>query len=385
MTEDTTVKITFKAKTYTVEFTGNGKDDAEGEPTATHGETYGFTLNEQAGYKYDIKVTVDGQELPDVTGTSIPGRYVTGNIVIEITKTAISVNDYSVKVWRNNVEQTGEETTVTQNASEYKFQYDAAKWKLLKVTMGGAEVTVADDNGSVTVNGPITGNLAIYYAGIYKVTLPETGVTADKDSAIYGEDFTFTVDDGYTIDKVTIGGKEYTPDDNGDGTFTIKGADITGDVVITVNMPKYEVEVYEYVKLENKASVMLIVAKADLAEGKALYYDGNMMFHSNADAYDGYAYLQIIGEGETLTKEDAAKKITQSAGTPVEIDYSGDVNMSQRTDLNDAQLAYDIYMAKYNSLDGQVSMEKFLRADVNVDHCVDATDARAIADDVYQK
>ena len=156
--------------------------------------------------------------------------------------------------------------------------------------------------------------------------------------------------------------------------------------MITVDVPKYQVEVYEYVKLENKASVMLIVAKADLAEGKALYYDGNMMFHSNADAYDGYAYLQIIGEGETLTKEEAAKKITQSAGTPVEIDYSGNVNMSASNiiDLNDAQLAYDIYMAKYNSLDGQVSMEKFLRADVNVDHCVDATDARAIADDVYQ-
>lgn len=42
-------------------------------------------------------------------------------------------------------------------------------------------------------------------------------------------------------------------------------------------------------------------------------------------------------------------------------------------------------MAKYNSLDGQVSMEKFLRADVNIDHCVDAIDARAIADDVYTK
>ena len=385
VTEDTTVTITFKAKTYTVEFTGNGKDDAEGEPTATHGETYGFTLNEQAGYKYDIKVTVDGQELSDVTGTSIPGRYVTGNIVIEITKTAISVNDYSVKIWRNGVEQTGEETTVTQNANEYKFQYDAAKWKLMKVTMGGTEAAVADDNGSVTVNGPITGNLAIYYAGIYKVTLPETGVNADKDSVIYGEDFTFTVDDGYTLTEVTINGEKYEVTPNEDGSYTIKGEDITGDVVITVNMPEYQVEVYEYVKLENKASVMLIVAKADLAEGKALYYDGNMMFHSNADAYDGYAYLQIIGEGETLTKEDAAKKITQSAGTPVEIDYGGDVNMSQRTDLNDAQLAYDIYMAKYNSLDGQVSMEKFLRADVNVDHCVDATDARAIADDVYTK
>lgn len=385
VTADTTVTITFKMKTYTVEFTGNGKDDAEGEPTATHGETYGFTLNEQAGYKYDIKVTVDGQELSDVTGTSIPGRYVTGNIVIEITKTAISVNDYSVKVWRNGVEQTGEETTVTQNANEYKFQYDAAKWKLMNVTMGGTEVAVADDNGSVTVNGPITGNLAIYYAGIYKVTLPEAGVNADKDSAIYGEDFTFTVDDGYTLTEVTINGEKYEVTPNEDGSYTIKGEDITGDVVITVDVPEYQVEVYEYVKLENKASVMLIVAKADLAEGKALYYDGNMMFHSNADAYDGYAYLQIIGEGETLTKEEAAKKITQSAGTPVEIDYGGDVNMSQRTDLNDAQLAYDIYMAKYNSLDGQVSMEKFLRADVNVDHCVDATDARAIADDVYQK
>ena len=47
-------------------------------------------------------------------------------------------------------------------------------------------------------------------------------------------------------------------------------------------------------------------------------------------------------------------------------------------DVNDAQLAYDMYKAKYDSFDAAVSMLKFLNADVNGDKKVNVTDATAI-------
>ena len=54
-----------------------------------------------------------------------------------------------------------------------------------------------------------------------------------------------------------------------------------------------------------------------------------------------------------------------------------DVNMSGLVDANDAQLVYNMYNAVYPDFT-EVSMEKFLRADVNSDRKVDVTDSDAI-------
>ena len=47
-------------------------------------------------------------------------------------------------------------------------------------------------------------------------------------------------------------------------------------------------------------------------------------------------------------------------------------------DANDAQLTYNIYNASYDAFDGTVTMEKFLRSDVNRDGKVDTADGAAI-------
>lgn len=54
-----------------------------------------------------------------------------------------------------------------------------------------------------------------------------------------------------------------------------------------------------------------------------------------------------------------------------------DVNMTGVVDINDAQLVYDIYNGTYGDF-GKVTMEKFLRADVNASKNVDSADAVAI-------
>ncbi len=78
-----------------------------------------------------------------------------------------------------------------------------------------------------------------------------------------------------------------------------------------------------------------------------------------------------------LNAETAKEKITAPTGAATAISYTGDVNGSGRTDINDAQLVYDIYNAKYEGF-GLVSMMKFLRADMNRDFAVDARDAAAV-------
>ncbi len=65
-------------------------------------------------------------------------------------------------------------------------------------------------------------------------------------------------------------------------------------------------------------------------------------------------------------------------GNAIDVSYSGDVNMSEKTDANDAQLVYNIYQSMYCDFTEDVTMEKFLRADVNGDATVNVEDAAAI-------
>ena len=371
LTANTTVTIEYIANTYAVKFEGAGAVDASGEATATFGQPYSFTMHEQGGYRYTYKAEVNGAEV-ELNGTTIAAKDVTGDIVITITKEKVGVsNTYAVQVWKNGQRSTADDTTVSQNAASYAFSYDTAAWKLLKVEVNGTKVDVTDNNGAVTVPGPISGNINIYYGGIYTVVVPEGAEGEDK--AVYGTDYTFTVLPGNELDKVTIDGVEYKPEKNDEGKYVIPADKITGAIEITVKAASYEVEVYEYVKTDGKAA-MLIIAKADKVEGKVLTYDGNDMFWS--DVYQGYAYL--VFTETTVAKEDASKLVAMADGNVVDVQYNCDVNKTGDVDLNDAQLAYDIYLVKYEQFNSDITMEKFLRADVTMDYKVDTADAIAI-------
>lgn len=88
-------------------------------------------------------------------------------------------------------------------------------------------------------------NFAIIRVGGYNVTLPDdfTGDAATKP----GEDYTFSGKDpehyDYSDVKAEIDGKDVGVIDNGDGSFTIKADDITGDITIsgTATGKKYNV------------------------------------------------------------------------------------------------------------------------------------------------
>ena len=138
-----------------------------------------------------------------------------------------------------------------------------------------------------------------------------------------------------------------------------------------------EVSVSRYLELNDK-TMMLITVKGTPEGGKAFTYDGNTMYKVNAYGTDQYAWLVIVDKGQTLTQEKAAAKVAISAAdNVVTITRGFDVNMTGRVDVNDAQLVYDMYNGTYSDFT-KVSVEKFLRADVNATKVVDHTDAVAI-------
>lgn len=326
------ITITAVGKTYNVTKAGTGADDVtlNGE-TAIYGTNYTFTLNKVDNYAYTVEVTAGGNTVTpalDADGKTytITGTDITGNVVITVTKEA--------------------------NKAQINF-----------IGNGAAEV----------VNG--------------------TSQTAEP-----GKDFTFSIakDAGYeyTVTAAKADGTAVTVKDNGDGTYTIAGTDIKAGDVITVTVEKklietkYTIEVNEFVKIganaEGKAqSVFLITAKLNegvtLAEGKALAYGSDAMFQ-NAERYDGaYAYLVISDKSldEVKAEAEADGKITEVDATAQTFKTDGDVNGTGLVDINDAQLVYNIYNAKYDSFDN-TTMAMFLAADMNGSKTVDVNDAAAV-------
>ena len=138
-----------------------------------------------------------------------------------------------------------------------------------------------------------------------------------------------------------------------------------------------EVTVSKYLELNDK-TMMLVTVKGTPEGGSAFTYDGNTMYKVEGYGTDRYAWLVIVDKGQTLTQEEAAAKVAISAAdNVVTITPSFDVNRTGKVDVNDAQLVYDMYNGAYSDFT-QVSVEKFLRADVNATKTVDHTDGVAI-------
>ena len=138
-----------------------------------------------------------------------------------------------------------------------------------------------------------------------------------------------------------------------------------------------EVTVSKYLELNDK-TMMLVTVKGTPEGGSAFTYDSNTMYKVEGYGTDRYAWLVIVDKGQTLTQEEAAAKVAISAAdNVVTITQGFDVNMTGKVDVNDAQLVYDMYNGTYSDFT-KVSVEKFLRADVNATKVVDHTDAVAI-------
>lgn len=223
---------------------------------------------------------------------------------------------------------------------------------------------------------------------------PGNGTSVPRDMPYYlqlneRENCTYTVTAYYQpIDSITAVNMPAKVRSLGNGKYVVdptpytklSGYAPTWRLVVNVEKVSQnaeEVSVSPYLELNDK-TMMLITVKGTPEGGKAFTYDGNTMYKVNAYGTDQYAWLVIVDKGQTLTQEEAAAKVAISAAdNVVTITPSFDVNMTGKVDVNDAQLVYDMYNGTYSDFT-KVSVEKFLRADVNATKVVDHTDAVAI-------
>ena len=169
-----------------------------------------------------------------------------------------------------------------------------------------------------------------------------------------------------------MNGQKVDLTDVGDNTYTIEN--VTGDIVFTVTRTVItdDVSVEKYLRVDEK-NVWIVLKTTKLADEKVPTYGNENMFWS--DTYDAYCYLVIA---PTLELDEAESKIDISVGTATTVNYGMDVNMTNKVDASDAQLVYNMYNAEYSAFTDDMTMEKFLRADVNGDKEVNVTDAAAI-------
>ncbi len=348
------VEVTCTSKTpkqYDVEYVFGGKDPllekdvTKGPDKATYLQDYSVTVTPRAGLSYWIHYEIrypDGMRSDQVSLTPVANA--DGTITYTIPGSKIDGTVYFIISTRTNDEYPGYAVLVTGN---------------------GAEDQAPGNGTSVPMDMP-------YYLRLNERENCTYTVTA------YYQPLGSTTAVNMPAKVRSLGNGKYVVDPIPD----TKLSQYAYSWRLVVNVEKVsqnaeEVSVSRYLELNDK-TMMLITVKGTPEGGKAFTYDGNTMYKVNAYGTDQYAWLVIVDKGQTLTQEEAAAKVAISAAdNVVTITLGFDVNMTGKVDVNDAQLVYDMYNGTYRDFT-QVSVEKFLRADVNATKVVDHTDAVAI-------
>ena len=318
------------------------QDVTKGPETVTYLNDYSFTVTPRAGYSYRVIYSVDNGDPFVHTVIAVPTANDDGTLTYTIPGKEIVGG---VKIWIDANTESGIPVVFTGN---------------------GAEDAASGNASSMGKNMPYYFTLNQRESCDYTVTAyyqPLSTPTASKRPATVR-----SLGNGkYVVEAVNYNDYLYVYARS--WNLVVK--------VEKVSHSAEEVTVSKYLELNDK-TMMLVTVKGTPEGGSAFTYDGNTMYKVEGYGTDRYAWLVIVDKGQTLTQEEAAAKVAISAAdNVVTITPSFDVNRTGKVDVNDAQLVYDMYNGTYSDFT-KVSVEKFLRADVNATKVVDHTDAVAI-------
>lgn len=318
------------------------QDVTKGPETVTYLNDYSFVVTPRAGYSYRVIYSVDNGDPFVHTVIAVPTANDDGTLTYTIPGKEIVGG---VEIWIDPNTESGIPVVFTGN---------------------GVEDAASGNASSMGKNMPYYFTLNQRESCDYTVTAyyqPLSTPTASKRPATVR-----SLGNGkYVVEAVNYNDYLYVYAHS--WNLVVK--------VEKVSHSAEEVTVSKYLELNDK-TMMLVTVKGTPEGGSAFTYDGNTMYKVEGYGTDRYAWLVIVDKGQTLTQEEAAAKVAISAAdNVVTITPSFDVNRTGKVDVNDAQLVYDMYNGTYSNFT-QVSVEKFLRADVNATKVVDHTDAVAI-------
>ena len=318
------------------------QDVTKGPETVTYLNDYSFVVTPRAGYSYRVIYNVDNGDPFVHTVIAVPTANDDGTLTYTIPGKEIVGG---VKIWISANTESGIPVVFTGN---------------------GVEDAASGNASSMGKNMPYYFTLNQRESCDYTVTAyyqPLSTPTASKRPATVR-----SLGNGkYVVEAVNYNDYLYVYAHS--WNLVVK--------VEKVSHSAEEVTVSKYLELNDK-TMMLVTVKGTPEGGSAFTYDGNTMYKVEGYGTDRYAWLMIVDKGQTLTQEEAAAKVAISAAdNVVTITPSFDVNRTGKVDVNDAQLVYDMYNGTYSDFT-KVSVEKFLRADVNATKVVDHTDAVAI-------
>lgn len=349
--------------TYSVSIPSGEGYTVVGEASVKEGENYSFQVNIANGYNgTDMVVKVNGNTVVK-TGNAYVVNSVSGNLVITVTGVKKNAPDtYTVTLPSGNGFTASGETTVTAG-SNYSFTVTVATGydvSTLVVKNGEATLTATSTEGNVvtyTINN-VQSNITLT-ATIAKlkfsVTLPtgEGYAVVGESEAIYGEDYTFTVNAvaGYSVKDAVVKNGDVTLT-GVNGTYTV--ANVNANVVITV---ENVVKLQDYVSVTTRVYDLKLADITDAQKAAAYYMTGVSGVYQNAtcevsadlSAVDftragSYTITYKLVGHETVT-ETATVNVYGEPAITVASDAVKTVGWSETLDLN----------AFINTLKGKIS------------------------------
>lgn len=349
--------------------------------------------------------------------------------------TTITVNGYTVTLPDDftRTDATGSVIaaggTLTFKPADPNYDYTVT------VTVGNGEATtVSPDEGGIYTVPNVNGNVVVTSTKTPKTfTVAQGDDTTGAATATYQTDYTFmlTPADGYVYKMaVTIGGKAYTGfkaqvNDDGTTTYTIPGADVTGNIVINSNKQVKPLETYKVTfagtgagdatgksTVQEKANYTFTVAKQKNFEYAITATMGGKNVAITEGADNTYTIANVTGDlvitiekKSTLTMEVAVSEYVQMdnktvflvtvTGTPEEgkaFAYGDNVmykttaygeNVYSWLVIVDKNEAFTVATAEANITQASATAEEVKQSyDVNETGVVDINDAQ-LTYDIY--